>query len=123
MMIGCNITSKFFQQFGIGLQQGFLFSAVKPVLHFEGFKFHPVSDHTFDGIRQIVFPITRKLIADIIFKTGKKCFGFTDLVNSDKCHIRFGYLRFFNHPADESIIFNFGHTEIPGIIYSFYTQR
>src|SRR5579872_4753564 len=55
LMIRRNVAAKFLQKLGVGLKQGFFFTAIEPVLNLEGMEFNTATDHTFDGVRKTVF--------------------------------------------------------------------
>jgi hypothetical protein len=84
---GAIVPAEFLQQFGIGLQQGLLFTAIEPVLHFKRMEFDAAADHAFDGIGEVVLAITGDLVAYIGLQTVEKNAGLPDAVNADQGHI------------------------------------
>ena len=111
------------EEFGIGFQEGFFFTAVEPILDLEGSKFYVAADHAFDGVGEVVFAITGDVVANIGFQAIEKNAGLADAVYADQSHIGFGDLGLLDYPFDAAVVFEFGHPEVAGVIHSFHAKQ
>jgi hypothetical protein len=111
------------KEFGIGFQQGLLFTTVEPVLHFEGAEFYVTADHAFDGVSEVVLAITGHVVANVGFQTIEKNTGLPNAVYADQGHIGLGDLGLLHYPFDAAIVFQFGDPEVAGVIHPFHAKQ